>query len=118
MKKYIIIEADTNDADYVREKNEITDEELEIIKPVIQAIKDFNEDESIKYQKYNWWAVDSGRERDKEQFMSPYDRYVKSGKCSEEAFDHFNDFRPYHEYGIHTIESIEILEVSNEYSLL
>lgn len=117
MKKYLIIKADTNDADYVTAKNEISDEDLEMISPVIQAIQEFDTDESIKYQKYNWWSIDGGRDT-KPQYMSPYERYVKSGKCSEEAMDYFMGYVPYFEGGIHTIESIELLEVVNETKLL
>lgn len=118
MKKYVIIEADTNDADYVSEKNEISQEDLDLIMPVINAIKEFNEDKSIKYQKYNWWYIDSSKERDKEEYMSPHKRYVESGKVTQEQFEAFWEYTPYFEGGIHTIESVEILEVVNEYKLL
>ncbi len=116
MKKYIIIKADTNDADYVSSKHEIDEKTLEIIMPVIEAIEEFDEDKSIKYQKYNWWNCD-GRDS-KPQYMTPTERYVNSGKCSEEAMDYFCELIPYFEGGIHTIESIEILEVINEIKLL
>jgi len=114
MKKYIIIKADTNDADYVTSKNEITDETLEIILPVIKAIEAYDNDKSIKYQKYNWWKLDY-RYEDK---PTPKELYVDTGKCSQEAFDYFNELTPYFEHGIHTIESIELLEVVNEIKLL
>jgi len=93
-------------------------EELEIIMPVINAIKEFDEDKTITYQKYNWWNVNHSN-RDNEQYMSPEKRYVKSGKCSQEAMDYFYDYCPSGgEDGIHTIESIEIIEVINEIKLL
>ena len=41
MKQYIEIKADTHDADYVTRRVEITDEELKIIEPVIEAIRNF-----------------------------------------------------------------------------
>ena len=117
MKTYIIIKADTNDADYVSEKNEISKENLEIITPVIAAIKEFNEDKSIKYQKYNWWNIE-GRDT-KPQFLSPKERYVDSGKCSQKALDYFYQYCPSGgENGVHSIESIELLEVVNEIKLL
>lgn len=114
MKKYIEIEGDTNDADYVTKRNEITDEQLAEIAPVIKAIKEYNEDESITTQKYNWWDLDFSR-RDN---PTPRQLYVETGKCTEEEFELFNQFTPYSEHGIHTIESIKILIVQEEIDLL
>lgn len=118
MKKYIIIKADVNDGDYISSKHEITDENLEIVKPIIQAINEFNEDKSIKYQKYNWWTMDDhSRGSSPEQYLSPEERY--KDKVSQEAFDYFNELLPYMDNeNIHTIESIELLEVSKQERLL
>lgn len=121
MKKYLLIKADTNDGDYIDSRNEITDEELAIILPVIKAIKEFDDDPTIKYQKYNWWEIgrNSYREQNKEQYQSPKERYLDTGKITEEAFNYFSDFLPsMGEYPIHTIESIELIEVVNETKLL
>jgi hypothetical protein len=38
MKKYIIVTADTNDADYMTEKSEITDAQIEQIRVIAEAI--------------------------------------------------------------------------------
>lgn len=114
MKKYIIIKADTNDADFIQEKHEITDEALEYIKPVIQAIKDYNEDSSIKYQKWNWWTIDEGSKNR----PSPQKLYVDSGKCTQDQLEAFYELCPGGEDPIHSIESVEILEVINETKLL
>jgi hypothetical protein len=113
MKKYIVITADTNDGDYVSEKTPIGDEDLAVIQPVIDAIKEYTETDHGK-QVWNWWAVDSSRQDN----PTPKELYLDSGKCTEEAFDVFNSFVPYFEGGVHTIVSIEVLEVTNEYSLL
>ncbi len=112
MKKYIIIKADTNDADYITSKHLITDTELEIIQPIIKAIKDYTEDTSIKHQKWNFWRIGNNDN------PSPKELYVDSGKCTQESLDYFNDFRPHGEHGIHSIESIELLEVFKEQRLL
>jgi len=112
MKKYLIIQADTNDADYVISQNEVADEDLELIFPVIKAIEDYNNDKSIKYQKYNFWNIESNRNPD------PYQLYVETGKCKQEEMDAFMEYVPYFEGGIHTIESIELLEVVKETKLL
>ena len=117
MKLYIEIKGDTNDADYITERTEINEQDLLDIQPVINAIKEFDEDESIKYQKYNWWDVESSREG--EQYMSPYDRYVKSGKCTEEAYDYFNEYIPRHTNdNIHSIDSIKLIKVISKTVLL
>lgn len=112
MKKYILIKADVNDGDYISSKNEITDEDIELIKPIIDAIKEYDNDKSIKRQKWNW-DINGYNDQD------PNQRYVKSGKCSLESFDYFNDLLPFMDnQDIHTIESIEILVVSEEIKLL
>jgi len=95
MKKYIIIEADTNDGDYVSKKEEITDDEIESIQPIIEGLKKNHGDFTTR---------DQGR--------SGYEQFGHL-----ECFDTFIHFVPSGEYGIHTIESIEILEVVNEIKL-
>ena len=116
MKKYIIIKADTNDADFVTEKNEITDKQIELIKPVIEAIKERNGiiEKGNWDDNYNWPTFDSNRLQGKR----PSDLYLKSGKVTIEQFDTFSEFVPSLEGGIHTIEKIEILVVSEEIKLL
>ena len=101
MKKYIIITADTNDADYVTKKSEITDEQMELIKPMIEAIK--NCEEEHNYETQDCISETEGA-----------DEIYKNVP----GFDLFDRFVPSNEYGIHTIESVEILEVSNEYKLI
>ncbi len=119
MKKYILIQADVNDGDYINFKHEISDEDIELINPIIQAIKEFNDDKSIIYQKYNWCTFDHKSHRDPHQYMSPEKRYLDTGKCSQEAFDYFNDLLPcIDNEDIYTIESIEILVVQEEIKLL
>ena len=41
MKQVIIIEADENDGDYINKETEITNNNIERIRPVIEAIKGF-----------------------------------------------------------------------------
>lgn len=118
--KCIEITADTNDADYVTERCPITDKEIELIKPVIQAIKDRsavirpgNGDDD-----YNWATFESLKEG-----KDPYSLYVKTGIITEEQFEAFYELVPqgdmnYSDGGIHTIASIVILHVSKEEILL
>lgn len=117
MKQYILIKADTNDADYINSKHDISDissEDIENIKSVVNAIKEYTNDKSIKYQKWNWWMMESS----KKDRPSPTELYVDSGKCTQKALDYFDDLCPSDEFGIHSIKSVEILIVQEEIKLL
>lgn len=98
MKKYILIKADTNDADYISNKTEINDEELELLRPIISVLKS-------QPKSYNWVSSVYGNE------APPEEQYVQSGLLTEDQVDLFGDYVPYGEYGVHTIESIEIIQV-------
>jgi hypothetical protein len=101
MKKILIIKADTNDADYVEESNEITDDELRDILPVIEAIK--------KYKgPHNWPEYEYSDE-------SPFDIYPQ---LTEDQIEAFSGLTPTGEYGIHTIESIRLLTILDDQNLL
>ena len=116
MKKIIVISADTNDADYIKSVNDITDEKLESIKPVIEAIKNFKPYKVIK--RGITWTHNSN--------YPCGEVYSKaSGELSKdelyghiEGFNDFDNLVPYSEYGIHTIEFIKVLIVQEEIQLL
>ena len=117
MKKYIIIKADTNDGDYITNKCEITDEQIELIKPMVEAVKNFKPYNTKVPGKMEWTHDDN----------YPTGECVREdlGQLSAEDFykdidnfDTFDQFVPYGEYGIHTIVSIEILEIAKETKLL
>ena len=98
MTKYIYIEADINDGDYISEMKQITDEELETIKPVIEAVrKNQNRYENL-------------------DMSDKYDAEECYGHL--EGFKTFNQFVPTGEYGIHTIERIIIYNVESLEELL
>jgi len=96
MKKYIIIKADTNDGDYITKKSKITDEQIELIKPIIKE---------IKKQHNEYRILDCGNTAEKFYGSLP-------------NFDFFDNLVPHGEYGVHTIESIEVLVVQKEIKLL
>ncbi len=98
----LIIQADTNDADYVyniitiksaEQKKEIQ-ELLERIVPVLNAEK-----------RHNWENGDQGDSAEK---------YVEEGKMTEADADHFGELVPHAEYGIHSIEDIILYDVINK----
>lgn len=92
MEKYIIIEADTNDGDYVTKVSEITDEQIELIKPVIEAI--------LKNDKLY----------ETEQLIDEHNAEELYGHL--EGFETFAKFVPHGDpnyLGVHTIESVMIV---------
>lgn len=94
--KYIIIEVDTNDADFNISVNDIDDESLNIIQPLIDAIKEYSKEHKWEHNyPYNRGEIDV-----KELYPN----------ISEECFDIFNEYIPHNEFGFHSIESISIIE--------
>jgi hypothetical protein len=122
MKYYINITADYNDGDYISEMNEISEETLELIRPVIEAIKGFNRYEvktnsgSTWYHGNNFPTGECYRSDLGE--ISAKEFYVDSGLVTQEQFDAFRRLVPSSEYGIHTIESIDLFHVIEKHSLL
>ena len=125
MAKYkLIIEADTNDADYVSTINEITKDDLEKLYPVFDAIKNF--------KPYNGKSVDKDCQFDHERTHNhnwPYgdEEYIPRIDLGEKTVEEiyadvltpdqielFTDLCPFGEYGIHTITSIKVLEYIQE----
>lgn len=116
MTKYIYIKADTNDADYVSKLSEITEEYLDLILPVIQAIKEFKPYTSTKNG--STWT---------HKHNYPYSECCRTDlgeKTIDELYGHlegndlFYEFVPTFEHGIHTIVEIKIFNVESEYDLL
>lgn len=121
MKYYINIKADTNDADYTSELNEISKEDLDAIRPLIKAISEFKPYKCDAKghswtHRHNFPTGDCLRKDLGEK--SPEELYVDSGLATQEQLDLFYEFVPSDEYGIHTIKSIEVLEVNNVENLL
>jgi hypothetical protein len=94
--KYIYITADTNDGDYIYQLSQITEEQLEEIQPVIDAVKANNGDFSCR---------DMGDSGERLYGDLP-------------GYDEFYDHVPRGQYGIHTIESIEVFTVSDVKTLM
>lgn len=120
MKKYIYIIADTNDADYISNLEEITDAHLEKIMPMINAINEF--------QPYQWEDNDSKFSHTWiHQHNFPNSEYTRTDlgeKTIEQlygevsGFEEFQDLAPYGETGIHSIKVIKILTVTEELDLI
>jgi hypothetical protein len=94
-KKYTIsITVDTNDADYLTEVSEISEEELALILPLIKVIA--QRDKNVQIRNYSTSEYESG----------PSGREIYN--CDKEVFEAFESLCPYGEYGFHTIEEIKI----------
>lgn len=105
--KYIVIKADENDADYITEVSQITDEQIEKIRPVIQALKEFEQTEE---QWHNWPTGEGANE-----LHNP--SLIYEDKLSIHQINLFDSFVPEgdHNYpGIHTIKSVKIMELVEE----
>lgn len=115
MKKVITITADTNDGDYVTSNKEITDEELVLIEPVVEAIKNFKPYEVGRWKHTHNYPTGVVYRGDLGE-LSAEEYYTKI--VTPKEFETFDELVPYNEYGIHTIESIKVLEIVKETKLL
>lgn len=117
-KKYIIVKADTNDADYITNKSLINDENLKIVTDIINKV----ERQTIRYWDVNskdWKEIKAKTISWETGEMQSEPLTVQHPELTEEEIEFMDEnYIPNGEYGIHTIESIEILEVANEYELL
>ena len=111
MKYEIAIRVDTNDADYMTELNDIDSDQLQIIKPLIEAIKNF-QPYSTRHKDslgdYSWTHThnypfgdclreDLGQKSAREYYGFP-----------EEVHEFFEELCGYPEHGFHTVESITL----------
>lgn len=104
MKRILIIEADTNDADYITSETDITDwpeETLDALTKITSVIK-----ECTNYHNWPNSEYDNSLEE------------VYSELLSQEDIEFFSDICPYGEYGIHTIVSVRILTIVEEVNLV
>lgn len=105
----ILIEGDTNDADYTSVMREITQEQLDQFMPIIEAIKACKE-------RHNWeGAYDNHTLYDLyPQFFERNDDYDPTDEYDDEfqpsnLLENFDYLVPTNEYGsVHTITRIEI----------
>jgi len=122
----IIIVVDTNDGDDITSVNSITDDDLNIIKPLITAIKNFKPYEAQYESKYpgvdvqvNSWRHANNYPfgdclRDDLGQKSPREYY----DFDDTVIEMFEDLCPYNEYGFHTIVSVTISPVTEKTVLL
>lgn len=105
--KYLYIQVDTRDADYVAELHKIDEETLDKFLPLIEAIKQFKPYEGGgNIHEYNWpWGEHRPRTDRGEKF--PKDIY---SEIDPDIVSWFGEYVP---MDSHTITEIAILEVSD-----
>lgn len=111
MANYILIQADTNDGDYVTSFEPISDNDLEIIKPLIEKIKACTECHNFP----------TGDQVDYDNDEPDTDKlYISSDNEEQDrvALELFCRYIPTSEYGFHTIEKIVIYDVGHIEKLL
>jgi hypothetical protein len=111
MKYEITVVADTNDGDYITEISQISSEDLEDIKPIVEAIKNFKPYKNGGRTHNHNFPYGECRREDLGE-LEIYDIY------SEVDIEMFEDYLPCSEYGIHTIESVEVCPLQKKEKLL
>jgi len=104
MKQILIVQADTNDGDYIHNISEVDEETLPVIRKAAKAIKNAS-------KRHNWGTseyVDSNE----------HPSVLYKDILSQEELEIFGDFVPSGEYGIHTINSIQLLTIEKEENLV
>ncbi len=101
-KTEIVITVDTNDADYDTAINVISEKDLEKIRPLMKAIKEYDGKDGYNYGRGEVMQDDS-------RLMYDF---------PEDVFETFEDYCPYGEYGFHTIESIYVYPVPEKERLV
>jgi hypothetical protein len=98
MKKVIIVEADTNDGDYISEISDLEPGDVEKVQKIVNVI-------SEKGQDYNWPSSEYIDETAEELYKD---------LLTEEEIEFMDSFVPHGEHGVHSINSIRILEVVSD----
>lgn len=104
MQKYIIIEADINDGDYVTEKTKVTDEEIIKIKDILAKMPRQLDHKGNQLSEIRYETGEMGTD-DEENSDYQHINY------EEKQF--LNQFLPTGDYnysGIHTIENVTIVQ--------
>lgn len=104
MKKYIVIEADTNDCDYVTDKKEITDEEIIKIKEILAKMprqKNYKGEELSKIR-YETREIGNDDKKDSDYQYITYEEKVFLSNFLPSGDPNYP--------GIHTIVNVDIFQ--------
>lgn len=107
-KRFLLVKADENDADYVTEKRSISDDSLEKVREIINALKEgskkVDRDGRTRIERIAWGTGDCRADDN-----DPYLLYALKGLLTIDEIEWFDQWLPHREHGIHTIESIEVI---------
>jgi len=112
MSEYIItVTVDCNDGDFLTRDEEISEEKLKFIHPLIEEIRNYKGYYNYPLYYGEYYNYISSKYRG----ATPEEIYPD---ISEDVFEEFNNYLPFWEYGFHTIKSIYIQPVSSRTRLL
>lgn len=95
MKIMLYIKADTNDGDYVTTFEEVTKEQIEELRPIVNAIKNCK-------SSHNWGSGEFCSDEE-----SPENIY--KGILTEDQIELMEEYVPCGEHGVHTIDVIKLI---------
>ena len=104
MQKYIVIEADINDGDYVTEKTKVTDEEIVKLKEILAKMPRQKTHKGEELPEIRYETREIGND-DKENSNYQHITYEEKQFLSK-----FLPSGDYNYSGIHTIENVEIVQ--------
>ena len=123
MEYEIIVTVDENDADGQTAINKISKEKLDLIRPLIAAIKKFQPYEAEWCPKkfpgdLKTWTANYPTGECLREDMGEKSIYKIYPAFSKDIFELFEEFCPYCDYGFHTILSVSIYPISEKEVLL
>ncbi len=112
--KYLFIQGDTNDADYVATLNRVSDKELIQLEPMFKAIKDFKpytvDKDGMKWRHTHNFPNNEFSPREDLGEKNIEQLYIESELVTEDVLGIFEEYAP---VGIHSITEILVLDVNN-----
>jgi hypothetical protein len=117
----LIITVDMNDADYNTEMNTITEEDLEKLLPVFEAIQNFKPykgksgSQTEHAHRSNW---PHGEYVPREDLGEKFPKEIYAGILTEDQCEMFTEYCPFGEHGFHSVVDITVLEVIHEKAYL
>lgn len=122
MKLLLLVTTDTNDADYVTNTEEVSQEDIDKIMPMINAIKNFKPYETSGVNKTHTWKHRHNFPSDAREDLgekTAYEYYVEGKLVTQEQFDYFNKYvRGDSEGRYHTVKSVRLLKVIEDVEFL
>lgn len=107
MAYLLIIEGDTNDADYISEATTIEDKDADKKLPLIRKVA------KLMSEGHNWNSSEYADQGEDTESV-----YVATGLLTEAEVEEFTDYVPYGENGVHSLSSITLHKVISTEELL